>query len=213
MSTQSQINANRRNATRSTGPRTSKGKARSSRNAIKLGLFAARLIIQPEERRTYKRFAAAWRHHAAPATPAEVLCVQQLISAAWRIRRCHIAESNLLDPDLPNQLDPMVDPRLCHIYDSIDRAQATAENCYRRAEELLKSLQTRRKMFEIERYLNPNAPLSIAAIYMKRIEGLLSPDAISAQLHNFSKRSQFDGPCFLETPLRSPRAAMEMAAA
>lgn len=41
MTSQAKIDANRRNALRSTGPRTDKGKARSLRNALKHGLSVA----------------------------------------------------------------------------------------------------------------------------------------------------------------------------
>jgi hypothetical protein len=44
MATEKQIAANRRNATRSTGPRTAAGKAKSSRNAFRHGLSLAQEI-------------------------------------------------------------------------------------------------------------------------------------------------------------------------
>jgi len=43
--TTKQIEANRRNAERSTGPTTPEGKARSSQNAVKHGLTARRSVI------------------------------------------------------------------------------------------------------------------------------------------------------------------------
>ena len=45
MSTEAQIQANRRNCQKSTGPRTPKGKAIVSRNALKHGLLARHNVI------------------------------------------------------------------------------------------------------------------------------------------------------------------------
>lgn len=43
--TEQQLEANRRNAAKSTGPRTAEGKHRSSRNALKHGLLAREVVI------------------------------------------------------------------------------------------------------------------------------------------------------------------------
>ncbi len=48
MTTQKQIEANRRNSRRSTGPRTRTGKAESKMNAMKHGLLAADLVVRDE---------------------------------------------------------------------------------------------------------------------------------------------------------------------
>ncbi len=39
------VDANRRNAKKSTGPRSAAGKAKSSRNAVKHGLLAGRIVL------------------------------------------------------------------------------------------------------------------------------------------------------------------------
>jgi hypothetical protein len=43
------LQANRRNAQKSTGPKTPEGKARSSRNAIKHGLLAQQILIDDDD--------------------------------------------------------------------------------------------------------------------------------------------------------------------
>ena len=49
MSTQRQIEANRRNAAKSTGPRSVEGKAVSRMNALRTGIHAESTIIIPED--------------------------------------------------------------------------------------------------------------------------------------------------------------------
>ena len=56
-----QIEANRRNAQQSTGPRTEAGKAISSRNALKSGLFTAQDFVRPEETEEYAETLATLR--------------------------------------------------------------------------------------------------------------------------------------------------------
>jgi hypothetical protein len=56
MASFSQIEANRRNALRSTGPKTEAGKRRSRRNAIRHGLTAETVIEVLEDPEDYKAF-------------------------------------------------------------------------------------------------------------------------------------------------------------
>jgi hypothetical protein len=55
MTTQKQIKANRKNAQKSTGPRTGEGKASVSKNAVKHGLFAES-VIKGENEADYEAF-------------------------------------------------------------------------------------------------------------------------------------------------------------
>ena len=54
-----QIEANRRNALRSTGPRTDEGKQQSRRNALRHGLAAETVIDGLEDIEDYRAFEAA----------------------------------------------------------------------------------------------------------------------------------------------------------
>ena len=55
MATQAQIDANRRNAQKSTGPKTPKGKDTVAQNALKHDLLARRFFIGPDQ---HAEFAA-----------------------------------------------------------------------------------------------------------------------------------------------------------
>jgi hypothetical protein len=97
MSTTKQNEANLANAQLSTGPRTAEGKARSSLNAVKHGLTAAHLLIPTESADDFEAHAASLRAHFAPADPLRSLLVDQLIAAAWRLRRARLFERLILE--------------------------------------------------------------------------------------------------------------------
>ena len=56
MTSKKQIEANRRNAKKSTGPKTEEGKAKSSMNALKHGLTSQRVWLNEEEKKDFHGF-------------------------------------------------------------------------------------------------------------------------------------------------------------
>ena len=91
-----QIEANRHNALRSTGPKTENGKQRSRRNALRHG-FTAETVIEPlESRNEYRAFEAAILTEYLPQTPVEQELVRRLASLFWRLRRATSIETGLL---------------------------------------------------------------------------------------------------------------------
>ncbi len=77
----------RRNAQNSTGPRSVEGKAASSRNALKTGLYCRGIIIGKESSAQLEELEAAYSAEYAPATPAERALVDSLIHYEWLLRR------------------------------------------------------------------------------------------------------------------------------
>src|SRR5262245_40560105 len=91
-----QIEANRHNALRSTGPKNENGKHRSRRNALRHG-FTAETVIEPlESRDEYRAFEAAVLTEYLPQTPVEQELVRRLASLFWRLRRATSIETGLL---------------------------------------------------------------------------------------------------------------------
>ena len=92
-----QIAANRRNAVKSTGPRTPQGRAVSKMNALKHGILSKQVLVQAltlresseELTELHRRF---WED-LQPVGPLEEMLVDQIVTAHWRLRRALKAES------------------------------------------------------------------------------------------------------------------------
>jgi hypothetical protein len=97
MATRKQTAANRRNAKKSTGPKTPEGKARSARNAVKHGLLSRRPVLPEEDGEQFEElrtnlFAELW-----PETALEKLLVHRLAGVQWRLARIPTLEAELFE--------------------------------------------------------------------------------------------------------------------
>ena len=95
MTTKIQIEANRRNATKSTGPRTPKGKAHSSRNALKHGLLAEQVIIVGENVNELSDLEQRLTAEYRPAGVLERELVNQMVASLWRLYRLRKVEAGI----------------------------------------------------------------------------------------------------------------------
>ena len=91
-----QIEANRRNALRSTGPKTFEGKLRSRQNAVRHGLTAETVIEGLEDTEDYRAFEATIISDYDAQTAVERELVLRLASLLWRMRRIISIETDLL---------------------------------------------------------------------------------------------------------------------
>src|SRR5450756_1440415 len=82
-----QIEANRRNALKSTGPTTPEGKEHSRRNALRHGLTAETVIATLEDAEDYQAFEAAVIADYDVESAVERELVLRLASILWRLRR------------------------------------------------------------------------------------------------------------------------------
>ncbi len=97
MSSLKQIEANRRNALKSTGPVTEEGKERSRCNAVRHGLTAETVIVSLEDVDDYEAFEAAVIADYDADTAVQRELVLRLASILWRLRRSTAIESALFD--------------------------------------------------------------------------------------------------------------------
>lgn len=74
------------------GPKTSRGKEKSSRNALIHGIFAQDTLLDNESRAQYDALLQGYRDDFQPVGTVEDVHVQQLVNLMWRYRRLQQAE-------------------------------------------------------------------------------------------------------------------------
>jgi hypothetical protein len=93
--TEAQIRANRENAKKSTGPRTSEGKAVSSRNGLTHGLCAEKFMLPGEDPEEYLLLLQDLFGTFRPVGPAEEKLVMRIAAAQWRLDRALSMETGI----------------------------------------------------------------------------------------------------------------------
>src|SRR6476620_2436513 len=101
MTSDKQLHANRANATRSTGPRSKAGRARSRLNSRKHGLTAKMLIIVGEHTDDFDQLRAGLMNEHDPQSVLETELVERLTGILWRLRRVPSFEAAILDTRHP----------------------------------------------------------------------------------------------------------------
>ena len=86
---------NRRNAARSTGPRTEEGKRRSSLNALRHGLTGQTVVLPEDDLAAYQRHCAQFHAELKPQGLLETKAVQTIADTYWRLDRIRAMENNL----------------------------------------------------------------------------------------------------------------------
>lgn len=150
MSSDRKIEANRRNAQKSTGPRTLTGKAIACMNALKHGLCARKPIVPGEDEAEYARFAAELVDHFRPDNPVRAIQVEQFIVAAWQLRRVPQIRAGLIAEQMywqSKRTEPIhpfaMNEEAYKEISRIDRHQQTLERTMSRAQERLEARDQR----------------------------------------------------------------------
>jgi hypothetical protein len=95
MATPKQTAANRMNAQKSSGPRTTAGKAVSRFNALKHGIYAVHQVMFDEKPEDLAELAAEYHELYSPADSKERFLVDTLVHNEWRLRRTRRVEAEL----------------------------------------------------------------------------------------------------------------------
>jgi hypothetical protein len=96
MISEKQLEANRRNARRSTGPKTAEGKERSSRNNLRHGLTGQITVLPSEDRETHDNFCNRLIECLNPENPMEEQLANLIAEDSWRLNRVAAIETNIL---------------------------------------------------------------------------------------------------------------------
>ena len=96
MVSERRIEANRRNAQRSTGPRTLAGKTRSSINALRHGITGQVSIMNEEDRGAHDKFCQELIDRFQPDGPLELQFASLIAEDFWRLQRIRAVENDIL---------------------------------------------------------------------------------------------------------------------
>jgi hypothetical protein len=92
MATESQIQANRANALKSTGPITLEGKATSRRNALTHGLAGRGIVLPAQEEEAVAVRLAEWSTEYATSSPEQDWALREFVRESIRIDRCDVED-------------------------------------------------------------------------------------------------------------------------
>ena len=148
MASQKQIEANRTNARKSTGPCSVEGKAASRMNALKSGIDAQSQIIRGEEAANLETLRSEYYDRFHPTAPVERMLVDALIDTEWLLRRFRVVEAQLWEEGSRTTYKPDDEITLGQSYnrnakqfDRLQRRIDSAHRNYRRALQELQRLQ------------------------------------------------------------------------
>jgi hypothetical protein len=142
MASRKQIEANRRNARKSTGPRTAAGRAVSSRNALRHGLTAKQIVVSDESKKEFMDYYRECHEALAPADSVEEFHAERIIACQWRLRRAYRAEAGLVDSVGGTEL---VFHIMAKEMTALSRYETTIDRALQRARHELERCQARRR--------------------------------------------------------------------
>jgi hypothetical protein len=96
MASQKQIEANRRNAQRSTGPASELGKAVAKFNALKHGMTADTAVLPYEDEHSYAELRETLIAQYRPVGSSEAMLVEVIVNSYWRLLRARRVETSAL---------------------------------------------------------------------------------------------------------------------
>jgi hypothetical protein len=85
------------NGTQSRGPVTPEGKARSSRNGQKHGMYSSAVVLHFESVEAYEALRQTYHSEFSPANQSQADLVDEMVAAKWRLRRLSSMETAALD--------------------------------------------------------------------------------------------------------------------
>ena len=97
MTSAAQVEANRSNAQKSTGPRTPEGKAVAAQNAVRHGLLAKEVVVKGEDPGEFEFYRQQMLEELAPVGQMESMLAQRIVGLSWRLRRAERLQAAAFD--------------------------------------------------------------------------------------------------------------------
>jgi hypothetical protein len=158
--------ANRRNALKSTGPKTPEGKAAVRLNALKHGLLSQEILLPGEDEEALRELGQSLRAELQPVGELESLLVDRIIASYWRLRRLGRVEVGIFAWERSEEL--------------AERAEREAHRYY---SDHVESLMKVRRNFMADNRSNKEALLSRA----RRMRGEQEKDEIAKLGQSFTR--------------------------
>jgi hypothetical protein len=173
MATIHQIDANRRNAEKSTGPRTPEGKAAVGMNALKHGLRARTVVLPGENPDEFYQLCHDLEAEWHPKSRSEQFYLEQMAVSQWKLARMEVSEANIFE-------NASTSKNQAQLLERIWQAQVRMERSYARAQRELESLQSSRRRQEAVPAPQPPVDVARAAA----AANAASPAAASPQVEH-----------------------------
>jgi hypothetical protein len=138
MATIKQIDANRRNALKSTGPRTPEGKAAVRMNALRHGLRARTVVLPGEDPGEFHQLCDDLEVEWQPQSRTEHFYLEQMAVSQWKLNRMELGEADLCKESITART-------YISLLDLLWKAQTRMERSYARAQRELERLQKSRR--------------------------------------------------------------------
>lgn len=119
--------ANRKNARKSTGPKTVEGKAAVARNATKHGLLSKQVYRDDHKDAELRALAARLYAQLQPVGAIEDLLVDRIVSNAWRLRRLLEVEAMYQDYKVTRYVDGPFKDDYGHVWSNIESLEKILE--------------------------------------------------------------------------------------
>src|SRR5882724_336126 len=170
MATTKQIEANRRNALKSTGPTTPEGKAAVRLNALRHGLRARTVVLPGEQPEEFQQLCDDLETEWRPKSRTEQFYVEQMAVSQWKLNRMEMAERSVFQQTSgPEAQVPLLN--------SLWQSQNRAERAYARAQRELERLQSSRSQRPHWQEAREHAPQPSAPQPVRAVPFVTSPVA------------------------------------
>jgi hypothetical protein len=141
VATHKQIEANRHNALRSTGPNSPAGKSAGRFNALRHGLRARTVVLPGEDIDEFYLLCDELEAEWEPRNNTEYFYLEQMAVARWKLRRMEVGETNIFAESSAAR-DQLL------LLDRLWQAQHRFERSFAKAQRELERVQASRRAAE-----------------------------------------------------------------